>query len=85
MDCTGLFKEGEDPAQISEAGEEKALQLKKLDRAIERLTLRERTAFYFFHFEKMKQREIAEVMSTTISAVESLVHKAMKKIKKELA
>jgi len=46
------------------------------------LSNREKTAFYFFHYDHLKQKEIAEIMKTSISAVESLIHKAMKKLKR---
>ena len=75
----------EDPALSSEIEQEKMIKLIKLDSAIKKLSNREKTAFFFFHYEKMKQKEIAEVMGTTVSAVESLVFKSMKKIKKFVA
>jgi RNA polymerase sigma-70 factor (ECF subfamily) len=46
------------------------------------LSQREKTAFYFFHYDQLKQKEIAAVMRTSVSAVESLIHKAMNKLKK---
>ena len=75
----------EDPAISSEEDQLKMIKLQKLDEAVKKLSDRERTAFFFFHYEKLKQREIAEVMGTSVSAVESLVFKSMKKIKKFVA
>lgn len=78
-------EEGEDPASRMEMEEEKQNRLSKLDSALNILTSRERTAFYFFHYEKIKQKDIAEIMDTSVSAVESLIFKSMKKIKRILA
>jgi len=80
-----LPADSDDPAMRSEEEELKKIKLQKLNEAIKLLSHRERTAFFFFHYEKMKQREIAAVMGTSVSAVESLVFKSMKKIKKTLA
>ncbi len=80
-----LSDPGDDPAEKNEADQEKALKLKKLEVAMDKLSERERTAFYFFHFEKIKQKKIAELMDTSISAVESLIFKSMKKIRKYIA
>ncbi len=76
---------GDDPAGRSEEEQEKMIKLKKLEGALKKLSEREKNAFYFFHYEKMKQKEIADVMGTSVSAVESLVFKSMKKIKKFVA
>ena len=70
-----------DPAVLLEEEETLKQQLKLLEECIKRLSHREKTAFYFFYYEQMKQKDIAELMKTSVSAVESLVHKAMKKIK----
>jgi len=80
-----LMWTGEDPAEKTEEEQEKGLKLERLGKALKKLSARERTAFFFFYFEKMKQKEIAAVMGTSLSAVESLVYKSMKKIKRELA
>lgn len=80
-----LMNVEDDPAGISEKEQEEDQRMKKLECALRTLTERERTAFFFFHYEKMKQKEIAGLMDTSVSAVESLVYKAMKKIKRELA
>lgn len=79
---TGLT---DDPALKSESDQEKMIKLKKLGDALKKLSERERNAFFFFHYEKMRQKEIAEVMSTSVSAVESLIFKSMKKIRKYVA
>jgi len=75
----------DDPALSSEDEQQKMIKMGKFNEAIKKLSDREKTAFFFFHYEKMKQKKIAEVMGTTVSAVESLVFKSMKKIKKFVA
>ena len=72
------------PASLMESEEQMDLQLKGLQTAIALLSYRERTAFYLFYYEKKKHKEIAIIMKTTIPAVESLLYKAKRKIKKQL-
>lgn len=71
-----------DPAEKFEKEEIKEKEIRKLQEGIALLSDREKTAFYLFRYDNMKQKEIAKVMKASVSAVESLVHKAMKKIKK---
>lgn len=72
------------PAVKLEQEELKNIEMKKLAESIDRLSDREKTAFYLFYYEDLKQKKIAEIMQTSVSAVESLVHKSMKKIRKEM-
>jgi RNA polymerase sigma-70 factor (ECF subfamily) len=72
------------PAVKLEQEELKYIEMKKLAKSIHRLSDREKTAFYLFHYENLKQKKIAEIMQTSVSAVESLVHKSMKKIRKDM-
>ena len=71
-----------DPAVQLEKEEVENRKIERLNGCIGRLSHREKTAFYFFYYDRLKQKEIAELMKTSVAAVESLVHKAMKKIKK---
>jgi len=71
-----------DPAVKFEKDETKQKEIETLEKCVRRLSTREKTAFYFFHYDRLKQKEIAEVMKTSVPAVESLIHKAMKKLKK---
>jgi RNA polymerase sigma-70 factor (ECF subfamily) len=71
-----------DPALNLEKEELHQKEIKKLETCMNLLSNREKTAFYFFHYDHLKQKEIAEIMKTSISAVESLIHKAMKKLKR---
>ncbi|MCP5102010.1 MAG: RNA polymerase sigma factor [bacterium] len=69
------------PAVKLEKEETRRAQIETLERCLQRLSHREKTAFYFFHYDRLKQKEIAVIMNTSVSAVESLIHKAMKKVK----
>jgi RNA polymerase sigma-70 factor (ECF subfamily) len=71
-----------DPAVKLEKDETRQMQIEKLEHCIRRLSNREKTAFYFFHYDNLKQKEIAAIMKTSVPAVESLIHKGMKKIRK---
>lgn len=71
-----------DPAVKFEEDETRKNRIEILTECITLLSDREKTAFYLFHYDRLKQKEIAAIMKTSVSAVESLVHKAMRKIKK---
>ena len=70
-----------DPAEKYEEDENKRNKIEILKKCIKLLSNREKTAFYLFYYDGLKQKEIAEVMKTSVSAVESLIHKAKNKIK----
>ena len=72
------------PQNILEKNQEDNLKIHKLKSAIAHLSGREKTAFYLFFYEGLKQKEISEIMKTSISAVESLIFKSKRKIKKYL-
>ncbi len=71
-----------DPATALESEQEYLVKLKALEGCMEKLSHREKTAFYLFHYEGLKQKEIAAIMKSSVSAVEALIHKGMKKIKR---
>ncbi|MCP4157979.1 MAG: RNA polymerase sigma factor [bacterium] len=71
-----------DPALTFERRELHEKKLQILEKCLENLSHREKTAFYFFHYDKLRHKEIAEIMNTSVSAVEALVHKGMTKLKK---
>jgi RNA polymerase sigma-70 factor (ECF subfamily) len=71
-----------DPAVEMERQEEEREKLDRLQAGIARMSVREKKAFYLFHYEQLPQREIAAIMSVSVPAVESLVHKAVNKIRK---
>jgi len=57
---------------------------KILHQAIEALAENQRIAFTLSKFDELSYREIAEVMGTTIPAVESLLNRAKKNLQKKL-
>jgi RNA polymerase sigma-70 factor (ECF subfamily) len=72
------------PQSIMEKKQEDSLKIQRLKSAITKLSSREKTAFYLFYYEGLKQKEISEIMQTSISAIESLIFKSKRKIKKAL-
>jgi len=72
----------DEPAARLETEELENRRLNVLETCLVKLSNREKTALYLFHYENMKQKEISGIMNTSVPAVESLVHKAMKKLKK---
>jgi RNA polymerase sigma-70 factor (ECF subfamily) len=63
---------GETPDQVLEARDvERALQ-----RALEKMSDRERAAFTMCRFEGMAYRDIADALEATEAAVKSLIHRA---------
>jgi RNA polymerase sigma factor (sigma-70 family) len=63
-----------------EADEEKAV----LYRAIERLSENQRTAFTLHKFEELSHKEIAAILNTSVSGVESLIFRAKSNLQKRL-
>lgn len=53
--------------------------------AIGRLADQQKVAFTLHHVEGLSYGEVAEVMNTTLSAVESLLHRAKVNLRKQLA
>lgn len=70
-----------DPAVEMERHEEERDKLNRLQAGIARMSTREKKAFYLFHYEQLPQKEIAAIMGVSVPAVESLVHKAVNKIR----
>lgn len=70
-----------DPAADMEQCQEEQDKLNRLQAGIARMSAREKKAFYFYYYEQLPQKEIAAVMGVSVPAVESLVHKAVKKIR----
>jgi RNA polymerase sigma factor (sigma-70 family) len=70
-----------DPAREMEAREDDREKQRKLLAGIARMSAREKKVFYFFYYERLPQKAIAEILQTSVPAVESLVHKAVKKIR----
>ncbi len=63
--------------------DEKTKQINKLHKAIASLPSRQAKVFSLFFYEKLSQKEIAEIMNLkTTSAVEQLIFRAKKNIRK---
>ena len=55
-----------------------------LAKAISRLPENQRVAFTLNKLEDLSYQEVSEIMKTTVSAVESLLHRAKQNLRKEL-
>jgi len=55
-----------------------------LSSSINSLPFKQRTAFILHKYEDLPQNEIAEIMKTSVSAVESLIHRAKINLQKKL-
>lgn len=64
---------------------EKEEKLKVLYHLIDDLAENQRMAFSLHHLEGLSYEEIAEIMETSLSAVESLLFRAKKNLKKKVA
>lgn len=59
-------------------------RMKILNDTINTLPENQRVAFTLSKYDEMSSKEIAEVLSTSVSAVESLIHRAKKNLEKRL-
>lgn len=59
-------------------------RMKVLNEAINSLPENQRIAFSLSKYDEISTKEIAEVLTTTVSAVESLIHRAKKNLEKKL-
>jgi len=59
-------------------------RMKVLNDAINTLPENQRVAFSLSKYDEMSSKEIAEVLSISVSAVESLIHRAKKNLEKRL-
>ncbi|HEY9124544.1 MAG TPA: RNA polymerase sigma factor [Bacteroidales bacterium] len=57
----------------------------KLTNAIDNLPERQRTAFTLYKYQDLGHQEIAEIMGLSVSAVESLIHRAKQNLQAALA
>lgn len=60
-------------------------QNKSIEKALEQLSENQKTAFILHKFDDMPQQEIAQIMGISVSAVESLIHRARQNLQKKLA
>lgn len=58
---------------------------RQLQRALNILPTKQRTAFVLSQYDGVSYKEIAEILKCSVSAVESLVHRARKSLQRELA
>lgn len=70
----------ETPAEVLSGSE----RTKILQSALDSLPDNQKTAFLLSKYDGYSNQEIADVMQTTVSAVESLVHRAKKNLQKKL-
>lgn len=59
-------------------------RIKILNEALEKLPENQRVAFTLSKYDELSYQEIAEILKTTIPAVESLIHRAKNNLKKRL-
>jgi RNA polymerase sigma-70 factor (ECF subfamily) len=59
-------------------------RMKVLNDVLNTLPENQRIAFSLSKYDEMSSKEIAEVLTTTVSAVESLIHRAKKNLEKKL-
>ncbi len=69
------------PAEILEARERREI----LYQAIETLPESQRVAILLHKMQQLSTSEVADIMGTTVSAVESLLHRARKQLEKQLS
>ena len=70
----------ETPAEVLSGSERTEI----LQNALDSLPDNQKTAFLLSKYDGYSNQEIADVMQTTVSAVESLVHRAKKNLQKKL-
>ncbi|RRB15617.1 RNA polymerase sigma factor [Larkinella knui] len=59
-------------------------EMSTLFKAVDRLADSQKVAFVLHYIEEQSHREIAEVMQVSVSAVESLLHRAKQNLRKQL-
>ncbi len=82
-DVSNELKE-KDITEIIQTNEEKNLLQKKVQSAINQLPPNQKLALILAKYEKKSYKEIAEIMNTSISSVESLLFRARQNLKKIL-
>jgi RNA polymerase sigma-70 factor, ECF subfamily len=59
-------------------------RIRILNEALEALPQNQRAAFTLSKYDELSYKEIAEILNTTVSSVESLIHRAKNNLKKKL-
>jgi RNA polymerase sigma-70 factor (ECF subfamily) len=75
-----LYQHAETPEEVMAQQERVAV----LNQAINGLPSAQKTAFTLHKYEDLPYQEIAEILQTSLSSVESLMHRAKKNLKKKL-
>lgn len=73
-----------DEFSLPSEGIESSQRASQLHQAIDSLAENQRTAFLLSKYEELSYRQVAEVMQTTVPAVESLIHRAKLNLQKKL-
>jgi RNA polymerase sigma-70 factor, ECF subfamily len=73
-----------DDSSLPSEAIENSQRASQLHQAIDSLAENQRTAFLLNKYEELSYRQIAEVMQTTVPAVESLIHRAKSNLQKKL-
>lgn len=74
------YRHDETPEQNLEQKE----RIKILNSAIDKLPTNQKSAFTLHKYEDLSYKEIADIMETSVSSVESLMHRAKKNLQKSL-
>jgi RNA polymerase sigma-70 factor (ECF subfamily) len=56
-----------------------------IDRAVENLSLRQKEVFFLKYRQGMKLQQVAEIMAISLGTVKALQHRALKRIRREVA
>ncbi len=83
------FKEEAELESVSQPTPAKELeqqeQLRILQQALDSLPKNQKVAFTLSQYDGVKYAEIADIMETTVSSVESLIFRARKNLQKKLS
>lgn len=70
--------------QSPEAQLEQKERIASLNKAVEKLPANQKAAFTLHKYEELSYKEISEILETSLSSVESLMHRAKKNLRKHL-
>ncbi len=74
------YAHNETPQQSLEQKE----RIEILNSAIDKLPINQKSAFTLHKYEGLSYKEIADILKTSVSSVESLIHRAKKNLQKSL-
>lgn len=85
----GETVDADPPEQIAEADQQRHMEEEELrsqmDAALQSLPERQRIALVLFHYEGLSMAEAAAIMETSVEALESLLARARRTLKQQLA